>query len=290
MKTSHALFVFYLAALSAFAPFSTDIYLASMPTIQALFNTTTANVQLTLSLFFVTFALVQLGWGPLSDRVGRRPVIFMAVSIFVLASLWCANSQTISSLISARILQAIGACCGMVLALSIVKDRFQQQDEMARALSRVMSVLVVAPMVAPIIGSYLLAHFGWTSNFYFLAIYGTLLIIGACFIPESHPKVARTPLPLRALLHAYRDQWACKPFFLATLAVSTNFSGLFAFISSSPFVYIKLYNLPARWFGYLFAFNAVALIIGNLSLPRLKTALKPAMVVAGAVAISLLVP
>ena len=262
--------IIYLAMLSAFAPFSTDIYLASMPVIQGLFRTSAASIQLTLSLFFVSFALMMLAWGPLSDRVGRKRVIFIGVGIFILGSLACALSQNITQLIAARIVQALGASSGTIVALAIVKDIFDQPERITRVLSILISVIMLAPMVAPIVGSYLLVNLGWRSNFYFLLGYGLLLLIGACFIAESYPVSQRKPLPINKLLSAYVDQVSEVPFALIILAGGANFSVMFAFIASSPFIYINIYHLATHLFGYFFAINAFAITCGSISLNKLK--------------------
>ncbi|PIQ43370.1 MAG: Bcr/CflA family drug resistance efflux transporter [Gammaproteobacteria bacterium CG11_big_fil_rev_8_21_14_0_20_46_22] len=269
-KRNQIFFTAYLAALAAFAPFSTDIYLASMPIIQKSFHTHAANVQLTLSLFFVGFAVMQLIWGPLSDRIGRKAVIFTGLMTFIAGSLLCAVSQNITSLIIARIIQALGACAGIVMATASVKDHFKEPKAVSNALSRIMSIMMLAPMIAPIIGSYLLARINWQSNFYFLAIYGAMLFFATFFIQESHPKAIRRPLKAKHLITAYIEQTKSIPFLLPTLAASTNFSAMFCFISSSSFIYIKLYGLPPSQFGYFFAVNAAALILGSISLNRLK--------------------
>ena len=270
LNKKNIVLVIYLAALSTLASFSTDIYLASMPTIKHIFNTSSANVQLTLSLFFVGFALTQLFWGPLSDRIGRKPVVFIGISIFIIGSLLCAYSSSITLLIISRIIQAIGACSGIVITMAIVKDSFPDVKQMATVLSIMMSTTIIAPMIAPIIGSYLLVHINWESNFYFLAIYGVILILCTFFIDESYPKLIREHLPTNKLLNAYLDKIKFIPFLLVTLAASTNFSVLFAFISSSSFIYIKIYHLPAQLFGYFFAINSVALILGTLSINILR--------------------
>jgi len=262
--------VIYLAALAAFPPFSTDIYLASMPTIQQFFQTSAALVQWTLSLFFIGFALAQLLWGPLSDRIGRKKVIFLGVSIYFLASLLCAWSHNIYFLIVARLLQAIGACSGVVMAMAIVKDSFPEHTQMSKILSIMLGTMAIAPMVAPIIGSFLLVHINWQANFYFLAIYALLLLIASIFFAESHPAKMRKPLPMNQLLKAYGQQISCPTFLLATLATATNFSVMFAFIAASPLIYIKIYHLPAGLFGYFFVINASSLLLANFSLNRLR--------------------
>ena len=262
--------IIYLAAMAASPPFSTDVYLASMPNIAHVFHTSSTHVQLTLSLFFIGFALAQLFWGPLSDRIGRKPVVFWGLLIYFIASLLCAWSTNITFLILARILQAVGACSGVVVAMAIVKDSFPEHVTMSKVLSIMLSVMMIAPMIAPVIGSFLLMHFNWRANFYFLAIYAFLLILAAFFFHESYPVDIRKPLPINSLLQAYVEQIKCRRFLLATFAVSTNFSVMFAFIASSPFIYINLYHLSPGLFGYFFAFNASALIFGNISLSQLK--------------------
>ncbi len=270
-RTKKLSLIVYLAALSAFAAFSTDAYLAAMPTIQRLFATSMANVQLTLSLFFIGFALAQLFWGPLSDRIGRKPVVLIGISIYVVASLLCAWSSSLEMLIFARLLQAIGACSGIVMALAMVRDFFPESREMAKILSIITSIMILTPIVAPIVGSYLLVHINWHAIFYFLALYGLLLVIASCFLTESHPRAGRKPLPVNQLFSAYVSQFKFLPFLLAVIAISTNFSVLFSFISSASFIYIKIYHLPTKLFGYFFSVTACSLIFGSLSLHRLKS-------------------
>ncbi len=263
-------FIIFLAALAALAPFSTDIYLSSMPLIMHAFSTSIPEMQLTLSLFFIGYAFAQLFWGPISDRYGRKPVLFIGVIIFLLSSLGCALSHSIGQLIALRILQAIGACSGIVMVMSIVKDTFPEPKEMSKVLSIAMGVMILAPMVAPILGGYLLVSINWQANFYFLFGFGVLVLIGTCFISESYPQKVRRPLALSQLFGAYLTQ-AKKPAFLyAALAAATSFSTMFAFISASPFVYIKIYHVQPENFGYYFAINATSLLLGTFSVSWLK--------------------
>ena len=278
--------VVYLAALIAAPSFATDVYLASMPTIQYEFSTSPAHVQLTLSLFFVAFAVMQLVWGSLSDRIGRKPVIFTGLTIFTLASVACAWTQNIAPLIITRIVQAIGACAGTVMALAVVKDRLQDAKALAKVLGFMMSTALLAPMIAPIIGSYLLVHFHWQANFYFLAFYGATLFFGTCFIQESHQN-RKQPLKVSELLSAHIEQFKNGPFLLATAAVTTNFAIVFAFISSSSFIYIKIYQQPSDHFGYFFAINASALILGSLTISWLKDKLSDRCIIICTLTISL---
>jgi len=266
---SHRYFMAFLGALAGLAAASTDIYIASMPTITHLFHTHTAITQLTLSLFFIGFALSQLIWGPLSDRFGRKSMLIAGLALFVLGGLLCALSHSINELIVSRIIQAIGAGCSFVMAFSMIKDHFTDTD-MGKAIRVVTVTMMLAPMIAPILGSYLLAWINWQATFYFLFLYGLVLLVCACLIPETYPKAKRTPLPVHTLFAAYSEQIKNHKFLFVAIAFAANFAVMFCFISASPFIYIKLYHVAKSDFGYFFAFNALALILGNLSTKRMS--------------------
>jgi len=272
LNNNRSVFIVFLSALIAFAPFSIDIYLASMPTIQQDMHSTELQVQLTLSLFFIGFALGQLVWGAMSDRIGRKATIFVGIIVYMIGSLLCAFSHSIHALIIFRLIQALGACVGIVMALAIVKDSFAN-DNMEKVIGLLIAVAMLAPMIAPIVGSYLLVHFGWRSNFYALFFYGLALLIALFFLTETHVKEQRKPLPINILFAVYYEQLQCKEFLVSTLAASTNFGVLFAFIASSPFIYIDIYHVDAKLFGYFFAANAGTIILGNLSSGVLKRGL-----------------
>ena len=280
--------IVYLAALAALGPFSMDTYLATLPHIQHLFHSSIGHVQLTVSLFLVGYAIAQLCWGPLSDRWGRKRVLYLGLGIFIIGSLFCVLSTNILELILSRIMQSVGACAGIVMSMAVVRDVFVDRQEMTKVLSTLVSIMMVAPMVAPIIGGHLFVYFNWQANFIFLAAYGVLLYLGLFLLQESHPKERRKKLLLVQLAAAYREQISCLPFLLTTIAVSTNFAVMFAFIASSSFIYITIYHVSPEIFGYCFAVNAVALILGTMSLRPLKKMIGERKVIQFALGISLL--
>ncbi len=258
------LVITYLACLGVFAPISTDIYLSSMPIISQQMDASHAEIQLTLSVFFITFAFMQLLWGPLSDRFGRKPIVLIGLIIFIFGCVMAALSTSIHMLIWMRFFQALGACSGAVMTLAITKDLFPEKKSLTQVLRITISMVFIAPMIGPIIGSNLLAWFNWQANFYFLATYGVLLLIAATFVKESFPVEKRSPPMISSLLNSYWLQLKHPPFLFSTLAAATNFCVMFSFIAASPFIYINIYHVPKQYFGYLFAINASGLIIATL--------------------------
>ena len=200
---SRIFYILFMSMLVSFAPAATDIYLSSMPIIQKVFRSSNSNIQLTLSLFFIGFAFSQLFWGPISDSFGRKKIAFIGISIFVLASVLCALSNSIQELIFYRILQSIGACSGIVIGISFIRDKFSNKNEMSKVLGYVLSAMMITPMIAPILGGYILNYSGWRANFYFLATYGVILLLGLFIIKESHPKKLRTSINPQFIIKAY---------------------------------------------------------------------------------------
>src|SRR6185437_1191917 len=257
-----------LAALSAIGPLTTDMYLPSLPDIVRLLDATTAEGQLTISSYLVGFALGQIVYGPVSDRHGRKPVLIGAVVLYSAASLLCAGSTSISMLIGARALQALGGCGGIVLARAIVRDLYSGARA-GRELSLIGSVMALAPVLAPIAGGILQTAFGWRSIFF------TLVASGLCgiaiiwmLLPETLPRRAE-PLSLSSMLKTYRTV-ARNPVFLAYLALgTTSYAGLFAWISGASFVLQDLYGLPPFDFGIAFSIGSVGYMAGSALAARL---------------------
>ena len=152
-----------LGALTAFAPLSIDIYLPSLPTLVRYFGTTDATVQLTLPTFFIGLALGQLFYGPLSDRFGRRPPLLAGIALYTLASAACALAPSIEALLIGRFVQALGGCAGMTIAMAVVRDRFDPREG-ARTFSLLMLVMGIAPILAPLIGGWILVLLDWQAK------------------------------------------------------------------------------------------------------------------------------
>lgn len=257
---SYAKLAIILGTLSAFGPLSIDMYLPALPTIAEDFATETSVVQQTLPVFFIGLALGQTFYGPIADRVGRRMPLLFGCGLYLLACIGCALAPTIQSLIFLRFAQALGACAGVVIARSIVRDLFDQQES-ARMYSFLMLVMGLAPITAPLIGGQLLLYFGWRAIFITLSGFGLLCFLLVTFIlPETLPAERRTRAGLGAALRSYGEILVNRSYMGYAIAGGLASSAMFAYISGSSFVFIELNGIVPERFGLLFGTNAVGLI------------------------------
>lgn len=248
-----------LGALVAFTPLAVDMYLASLPTLAAQFAASQGAAQLTLAAYFVGLAIGQFFFGPIVDRFGRRPPLFVGAAVYVVASLGCAFAPSMDALIALRFVQALGGCVTLVVSRAVVRDLFQPRDA-ARVLSMLMLVMGVAPILAPSLGGYLLVWFGWPAIFLVLAGYGTVILaIATRALPETRPPVV-VPLSVASALRSYAVVLADRRFLGFTLSSSLPFAGMFAYVAGSPFVFIEIYRIPAESYGLLFGSNAIGFI------------------------------
>ena len=178
-----------LGALIAVAPFAMDIYLASMPSMTRVAGGDADEVQLTLSVYMYGWGVAQLFAGPLSDRFGRRPALLGGLAVFVAASIACALSRNVHTLIGARLVQAVSMATIAVVPRAVVRDLYSG-DKAAHMLSLMGVVLGIAPVAAPIIGSHVHVWFGWQANFVLVALYGALLWFFVC---RALPETLRAP-------------------------------------------------------------------------------------------------
>src|SRR5450631_3718631 len=258
-----------LAALTAIAPLTTDMYLPSLPDIARQLDASTAQVQLTISAYLIGYAVGQLFYGPLSDRHGRKPVLLAALALYSVASLACVLSTSIEMLIAARFVQALGGCGGIVLARAIVRDLYSGARA-GRELSMMGSVMALAPVLAPIAGGVLQTGFGWRSIFVTLVAAG---LAGAgvvwLLLPETLASRAAEPVSPSTMLKSYRAV-VRNPAYLAYLALATtSYAGLFAWISGASFVLQNLYGLSPFNFGVAFAVGSVGYMTGATIAARL---------------------
>ncbi len=264
-----------VAGLATIGPFTIDTYLPSFPAIALEMGTTEVLVQQTLTAYLIPFALMMLFHGAISDAFGRRPVILIGVGGFVIASIGCALATSMTMLLVCRAMQGLVAGAGTSLSRAVVRDAYQGV-EAQRLLSRVMLIFSIAPAIAPIIGGWLQTWFGWRANFWFLALFGAVLLV-ACYryLPETHPASARQRFAPAPLLAAYRLV-ALNPRFLLLAGVSSlGFAGFFLYVLSAPaFIYRHL-GLTEHDFAWLFMAGVIGMMLGAYISGRLAGRLSP---------------
>lgn len=276
-----------LGALSAFAPFAVDMYLASLPKLAESFHASAGQVQLGLSLFFLGLALGQLLFGPLIDRFGRKPPLLAGIALFATTSLLIAFAPNIESFVLLRLLQAIGGSAGMIIGRAVISDLFDER-EAAGVLSLTMMVQGVGPIVAPVIGGYIIVAAGWPAVFLFLTFFGVACFGEVCWaVPETLPKEERKRENPGRILRTYASLLGKRGFILPTLCGSLAFASLFAFISGSPFVYMQLYGVVPQHYGWLFGLNAVGIIFSAQLNRVLLRRFTPETILAGALAVNI---
>ncbi|MCE0495369.1 multidrug effflux MFS transporter [Vibrio salinus] len=244
--------------LSAFAPFSTDMYLSSFPSIADSLNTSISNVQYSLSTYFVGLAFGQLLYAPIIDRYGRKIPMLMGILLFSIASALIIFSPDIGSFVGFRLLQAIGGCAGMVVSRVIIQDLFNQRES-ASALSLMMMIQGVGPIAAPLLGAYLHKIWGWESVFLFLAILGV-----ACFLisTKTVPETLEKPVPInvRNVMSPFYELFKKKEFVIPLLSGSLALSTMFIFISGSPFVFMSIFGVSQEHYSWIFGAYALGMV------------------------------
>jgi DHA1 family bicyclomycin/chloramphenicol resistance-like MFS transporter len=281
-------YVLVLGALTALGPFTIDLYLPAFPAIEHDFDVSAALIQLTITATAIGFAVGQLVVGPWSDRVGRRTPLIIATSVHIVASLGIALSPGIELLFALRILQGVGTSAATVVALAVARDLFSGYP-LVKMLSRLALVSGLAPILAPVIGSQLLLLVPWRGVFGFLAAYGAIMLISAVFfVVETLPPARRAVPGHSTTPQRYRALFG-DPVFVGVVVIGAMmFSGLFSYVSSSPFLFQQGYGLSPQDFGVVFGLNSVAVFIGVQSSARLARHMGPQWILAGSTALMLL--
>jgi len=240
-----------LACLGMLGPFAIDTYLPAFTGIAASVEATPLQMQQTLSVYLVGFAVMSLFHGALSDSFGRRPVVLWGVAVFTLASAGCALSQTIGQLVFFRLLQGLSTGAGIVVSRAVIRDMFPPADAQ-RVMSQVTIFFGAAPAVAPIVGGFLYVHAGWHAIFWFLTAIGVALFVANWkLLPETLHAEARQPLDVRHLLAGYWELGSNPRFVLLALASGIPFNGMFLYVLSAPvFVGEHLGLAPTEYFWF----------------------------------------
>jgi DHA1 family bicyclomycin/chloramphenicol resistance-like MFS transporter len=260
--------ILLLGSLTAFGAVTIDLYLPTLPAIARDYGTSAAAVQLTLSTFFVGMALGQLFFGPLSDRIGRRPTILIGCAVYVAASLFCALAPTIEALVAGRFFQALGCCAAMVTCRAIVRDRYDHRDS-ARIFSLLMLVLAIAPLLAPTVGGWIAAAAGWHAVFYaFVAVGVAISAAVGLRLDESRSAATAQAARGQDVLSAYARLLGHKRLIGYLLVGAANGATLFSYIAASPDLVVNSWGFSESQFGLVFAAIAVG-VVGSSQVNRL---------------------
>ncbi|MGK9418548.1 multidrug effflux MFS transporter [Pseudomonas cedrina] len=257
---ARARLIVLLSSLTAFVPFSIDTYLPSLPQIAEDLSTSAAQVQLTISAFLCGLCLGMLVYGPLSDRYGRRPLLLGALTLYVVATLGCLFAGSVEQLIAWRFVQALGGAGAVVLARTVARD-LVGLAQAAKVLSWMHVLTMMATLLAPMIGTWLVLIQGWRTIFATLFILSSLcLLMVALGLKESLPAYQRGT-SVRASFAAYLAIVREPRAVALILCMSMAFGGVFAFITASPFVYVVYFDVSPRLYSGLFALNILGIIL-----------------------------
>lgn len=267
MTTSHrrhnSLIIALLGMLSVVTPFAVDMYLPAFTQIAAEFKTNASVVSLSLSTYFVGFALGQILYGPLLDRFGRKRPLYCGLIVYILACAGCAQAHSMPLFVMLRFLQAIGGCVAQVAALAMVRDFFPAKES-AKIISLLVLIIGISPLLAPSIGSAILSGLGWRWIFVLLGS-NALLILTLIFflLPEGHTPDPSISLRPRPILEGFWNIFKEPQFLVYTLAGAFSFSGLFAYVAGSPIIFMDGFHMSTKAFGMTFATLTMGFIGGS---------------------------
>ena len=252
--------ILLLGAMTAYPAISIDLYLPALPSIAGSFGSSAGAAARTVSAFFFGLALGQFFYGPLSDRYGRKPLLLVAAAIYIAASIFCALSPSIDTLIVGRFVQAIGGCAGTVIPRAIVRDRYDHR-ETARIFSLLTLVMGTAPILAPLVGGLILKFTTWRALFAVLTLFGVSVGIATWLrLDESRPDAVALLARSESPLGAYRALLRQPRVVGYTLAGALNGACFFTYISASPEIVIRYFGFSPQHFGWIFGANAAGLI------------------------------
>jgi DHA1 family bicyclomycin/chloramphenicol resistance-like MFS transporter len=258
-----------LGAQSMVSSLAIDMSLPALPAIAVAFSADAGQVQLTISLYLLGYALGQLFYGPFSDRFGRRPLLIIGVTIYTVSGFACAVAPTIEIMNAFRLLQGLGGCVGVVVSRAAARDYFSG-SALAQTLSSITAFQAFGPLMAPVLGGILATYSGWHSIFLVQGIFAAFMLAVTWFgFGESLPQANPYAIAPRHLLRNYWTFFSnprCIGFALVSAFV---FSGLFAVLSASPFVLITLYGLSSQLFGFFFGASVLGYMVGAFGNRRL---------------------
>ncbi|MDU0810539.1 MAG: multidrug effflux MFS transporter [Burkholderia sp.] len=271
--------IFLLSMLASCGPLAVDMYLPSLPSIAYYFSVKPSCVQHTLTGFMSGFSIGMLLYGPLSDALGRRQVLLSGIALFIVSSFICFSANSISVLIFARFMEAIGAGASSVLTRTIARDTHEPENS-AKVLLMVGGITSIGPLFAPLIGSQIIRFSNWRAVFAFLSLFGTCCIIVAFFcIPETWPKHKHNRTALLHSFISYRHILSDRNVWGYILCGGMAFASMFSYVTASPFIYIEYFHLSPQHYAMLFGLNISCIIFGNFLNAWLVTRVSPLRII-----------
>ena len=274
--------LFFLVIISAFPPLTIDLYLPALPQMVEVFNTDRSMVNLTLSSYFVTYAIGLLFWGPLSEKFGRKPILLIGLAGYMVASILCAMTNSIEQLIGARVFQAFVGSAITVIATAIVKDLYDGRER-EKIMATIMSLVIIAPMVAPVFGAFLLKIASWRMMFVTLAIFGAFASVLACCYRETlenkyQGSIFRSWGRMGVVMKN-------RSFVKLLVIFSIIPMALMGFLAAGSYIYIDHFGLTEQQFSYAFAFNALCASFGPTIYMKLSYRMPVQKVISGCFAL-----
>ncbi len=259
-KKKYIKLILILGSLTALGPFSIDMYLPGFSEIANDLNTSVANVSMTLSSYFVGISAGQLLYGPLLDRFGRKKPLFIGLLVYILASLGCIFVTDIDTFIGLRFIQAVGSCAATVASVSMVRDLFPVKD-IPKVFSLLMLVVGLSPMLAPTIGGYVTADYGWHTVFFILMCMGTVILIASqILLPNTYKPDTSISLKPKPIITNFITIIKEPQFYTYALTGAVAFSGLFTYVAASPILFMDIFQVDAKTYGWIFSFMSLSLI------------------------------
>jgi DHA1 family bicyclomycin/chloramphenicol resistance-like MFS transporter len=260
MASSFARNAIVLGLLAAVGPLATDMYLPALPGVAADLDATTAAVQASLMAFFLAVAVGQIVYGPVSDSFGRKSPLYFGMALYAIGSMGCSLAPTIEWLIALRFVQGLGACAGMTIPRAVARDLYTGSDA-ARLMALIMLVFSVAPILAPLFGSIVIAVAGWRVIFIAVGAFGIVgLVVTAFILVETRPAEKRIAIDIRSVLRGYRTLLGDRYYLGVVFVGGFGMSAFFSFLAGSSFVYIDHFGLTPTQYGLAFSVNAIAFI------------------------------
>lgn len=274
-KAKYIKLIFILGSLTALGPFSIDMYLPGFEGIANDLNTTVAKVSMTLSSYFIGISAGQLLYGPLLDRFGRKKPLFIGILVYILASLGCSFVTNIDTFIGLRFIQAVGSCAAAVASVAMVRDLFPVKD-IPKVFSLLMLVVGLSPMLAPTIGGYVTAYYGWHVVFLILMGLGIIILIGAMIeLPNTYVPDTSISLKPKPIITNFISILKEPQFYTYAFTGAVAFSGLFTYVAASPILFMTIFKVDPKTYGWIFAFMSLSFIsasqLNSLLLRRFKS-------------------